>query len=385
MNAERASLGVASLSMGWPTGGCYPRTRREGRGRFILSQGILLPALACVALGFASFLPLRADEPGVDDEPPLRSRRTVSREGSANDCLRRASHAMAEGDHVEARKLVDRAIELAPDLASAYEFRAALLSDADEHEAAIADYEKLTEIAPQDPRWIDRRGDAQLKAGNVETAIADFDAYLAKVPEATPHHWRRGIAYYWAGRYEDGRHQFEGYQSVDASDVENAVWRFLCMAREKGIETARKEILRVGSDPRVPMAEIYELFAGRAKEADVFAAVERGGAPENARRYHLFYAHLYVALFDDLEGRVDAARKHLRKAVDDHKNEHYMYDVARVHLARLDRAERERAEKDGKTPSTKPEATPQPESEPSDAAPDVRKDPNEKKERGEKE
>ena len=45
-------------------------------------------------------------------------------------------------------------------------------------------------------------------------------------PDQEPAHWKRGISYYYAGRFDEGRKQFEGYQTVDDNDVENAVWRY---------------------------------------------------------------------------------------------------------------------------------------------------------------
>ena len=70
-----------------------------------------------------------------------------------------------------------------------------------------------------------------------------------------------------AGKYDAGAKQFAAYQTVDSNDVENAVWRFLCMARAHGVDEARKSLLKVKHDARVPMMEIYALFAGQAKPA----------------------------------------------------------------------------------------------------------------------
>ena len=80
----------------------------------------------------------------------------------------------------------------------------------------------------------DQRGSERFMLGQIAESIADFDRYLQLRPDQEPWHWKRGISYYYAGRYDEGRRQFEGYQTVDDNDVENAVWRYLCMARSAG-------------------------------------------------------------------------------------------------------------------------------------------------------
>jgi lipoprotein NlpI len=45
----------------------------------------------------------------------------------------------------------------------------------------------------------------------------------------------------------------------------------------------------------------------------------------------LFYAHLYIGLYYEAAGDAKAAREHLERAVSYRAN-HYMGDVARVHL-----------------------------------------------------
>jgi lipoprotein NlpI len=45
----------------------------------------------------------------------------------------------------------------------------------------------------------------------------------------------------------------------------------------------------------------------------------------------LFYAHLYIGLFDEAAGDAKGAREHIAIA-NEHRINHYMGDVARVHL-----------------------------------------------------
>jgi lipoprotein NlpI len=159
--------------------------------------------------------------------------------------------------------------------------------------------------------------------GKVKESIADFDEYIERKPEAKISHWQRGISYYYARRYDEGRKQFEGYQEFDSNDVENAVWRFMCMTRSDGIDKARKTILKIGDDKRVPMRQVYDLYKGDLKPEDVLAA-----AKEDGQR---FYAHLYVGIYYDLIDEKKKAFEHLNRATEDFRIGHYMWDVARVH------------------------------------------------------
>ena len=215
---------------------------------------------------------------------------------TVDDLLRSAAAADKEGQYQKALDLLDKAIATDPKAGAAYQLR----------------------------------GLTKFKLRNVAGSIADFDKYIDLEPKQKARHWQRGISYYYAGRFDDGMRQFEGYQTVDSNDVENAVWRYLCQAKKDGIKKARADMLKIGKDARVPMKEIYELFAGRLKPGDVLDAAKAGKPSEDKLNERLFYAHLYLGLFFESEGDAKKALEHLTVAAD-HKIGHYMWDVARVH------------------------------------------------------
>jgi len=159
-----------------------------------------------------------------------------------------------------------------------------------------------------------------------------FDQLVEVVPAAEPDLWQRGLAFYYAERFEDGRRQFELHKTVNPNDVENPAWHFLCVAKLEGVPAARGRLLPVGEDPRVPMREILDLYAGRCEPAAVVAAAEKG-EPE-ARRNQLCYAHLYLGLFHEAAGDVEKARDHITQAAGAFRMDHYMGNVAVMH-ARL--------------------------------------------------
>lgn len=200
--------------------------------------------------------------------------------------------------------------------------------------AAIADYDRALALDPKLAAAYDGRGSEQFKLGQIEKSIQDFDRYLELRPDQEPWHWKRGISYYYAGRFDEGRRQFEGYQTVDDNDVENAVWRYLCMARDKSVEVARDDMLKIKRDPRVPMMEVYELYSGRARAEDVLAAAKAGEPTADELNARMFYAHLYLGLYYESLGDAKQAREHI-EAAREHKIGHYMWNVADVHAKRL--------------------------------------------------
>jgi lipoprotein NlpI len=188
------------------------------------------------------------------------------------------------------------------------------------------------------------RARAQFCLGNILESVRDFDRYHELEPERRSRQWERGIALYYAGRYEDGAKQFELYQTYHDNDVENSVWRFLCLVPTVGREKARETMLPIRRDPRVPMMPIYDLYRGAGTLEQVWEAVESGDPSPEALAGRRFYAQLYVGLYHEARGETELARKHLLQAADDHTEtegiNRYMWEVARVH------AERIRQEKD---------------------------------------
>jgi lipoprotein NlpI len=157
-----------------------------------------------------------------------------------------------------------------------------------------------------------------------------FDQLVVAVPGAEPELWQRGLALYYAERFQDGRDQFERHRKVNPADVENAAWRFLCVAKLEGPKVARAQLLPVGDDSRIPMKEILALYAGKGEPEGVLAAAERGGG--EALRNQLCYAHLYLGLYFEAVGDAAKAREHITQAAEPFRLDHYMGKVAVMHM-----------------------------------------------------
>ena len=182
---------------------------------------------------------------------------------------------------------------------------------------------RLTTEAPSANAYV-QRGMMQFKLGRMAASIADFDRAEQLQPALTPYLWQRGLSYYYAARFDDGARQFEVDLQVNAHDVEETVWRYLCQAQLQGAEAARHDLLPVRHDPRPVMATVYELFAGTC-DSDALLAMARN-------RGERFYSQLYAGLYFEAECDVARARYHITQAAEMQVLDDYMGWLAIVHL-----------------------------------------------------
>jgi lipoprotein NlpI len=166
---------------------------------------------------------------------------------------------------------------------------------------------------------------ASFQLGHIAASIEDFDRAEQLNSDLTPYLWQRGIAYYYAERFEDGARQFETDLSVNAHDVEETVWRYLCQAQMRGVDAARQTLLPVGDDSRPLMTWVYQLFAGTCAPERLI--VQYG----NSGRRERFYSALYVGLYYEAERDLERAQHYIGLAADMHVVEDYMGWVAIVH------------------------------------------------------
>src|SRR5205809_3373521 len=254
-------------------------------------------------------------------------------EKSADELLTQAGVSFAKGNREDAIELATRAIEAEPKNARAYYVRGRFYAEVRQPQKAVKDLNQALALDPAAALAYYQRGAENFKLGNIKESAADFDKFVDLTPDQAPKLWQRGISLYYAGRYEDGQRQFELHQTINSNDVENAVWHFLCVARRAGIEKARASLLKVESDPRVPMMQIYALYAGKGSAEEVMKAATSGKSSPAELNERMFYAHLYLGLYFDMAANERMAREHIFQAADLFQVESYMGDVARIHAA----------------------------------------------------
>jgi lipoprotein NlpI len=227
--------------------------------------------------------------------------------------------------------------ELTPEAAQSLNQANRLYADGkypDAYEAAS----KLTRIYPEEYRFHLLRGEIAFALAEMKEAIAAFDEVIRLEPSLKPSLWQRGLALYYADEFEKGIEQFETHQRVNSQDVENAVWHLLCAAKVEGLEKARARMIPIERDSRIPMAEVHKMFSGKLSPEDVLKAAQATSinSPEGsfAHKLQLYYAHLYIGLFQEMIGRsvesIDAMQK--AEAVNPLRLNNLMGRIADVHL-----------------------------------------------------
>ncbi len=192
-------------------------------------------------------------------------------------------------------------------------------------ENQLREWHAVIRSRPNDPKAYIQRGMVNFKLAKIDESIQDFDTAEKLDPRLTPYLWQRGLSFYYADRFEEGAKQFEIDLTVNSRDVEETVWRYLCIARQQGATEARNSLLEVKNDPRQVMRRLWELYAGNCAPEDVIAA----GKIDGIRG--LFYSHLYVGLYCEAGSDIAGAREYIAKAIEWELDD-YMWYLGRVHL-----------------------------------------------------
>jgi lipoprotein NlpI len=249
--------------------------------------------------------------------------------------LEAAFAAARKGERTNAIAILNAVIRETPDNVRAWHARAQMRGMGGDEEGAISDFTEAIQREPKSPYLVQERAMLYFRRNDMEKALIDFDRANEIEPRLVPQNWQRGIALYYAGKFAEGRRQFEQHRTVNPDDVENAAWHFLCTARDKGIAEARRNLIPVEGDTRVPMKEVQLLFAGKATPEDVLKAAGTTEAAARGRDNQVFYAHLYLGLYFEAVGEPGKAAEHIRAAAAMAPRDDYMGDVARVHARRL--------------------------------------------------
>lgn len=219
---------------------------------------------------------------------------------------------------------------------------AELAAHATETASLKADVQRLTAalaVTPDSIRLLSQRGDALLFLGRFQESVADFEKMIALDSAQDAPHWRLGIAYYYAGDFAKSSAQFLKYQSYEAGDRENGIWKFMADVPVHGLEKARTMMVEYTRFDREPFPDLYRMFAGTLTGDEVLSALKtkglaRDGAPQ-------FFAHYYVGVNEELLGRREQALALLNKAVDSawgrtaEGGPAYMWRCARLHRDQL--------------------------------------------------
>ncbi len=179
------------------------------------------------------------------------------------------------------------------------------------------------------------RGEQRFKKADIQGSVDDFEFVVKKNPGQKAFHWQLGISYYYNKQYQEGKGLFQLHKTVNPNDVENAVWHFICNTQIVGFEKAQAALIPIKHDSRVPMMDIYELFAGRLSLDKFFEKIPNYKKVDSPRTTSLMYTHQYLGLYFEALNKLEKAKEHTLLAAEhyhSYQRSHYMGDTVVTHL-----------------------------------------------------
>lgn len=171
------------------------------------------------------------------------ARLSIALTGLASSSL---SGATAQQAYAQARNAIDRALLLAPDLATAHVARGALLQRADFNwTGAEAAYRRAVSLAPNDGQALRRLGELQATLGQIEPAVVLARRAVASEPLRAD--WRYGLSLYLSalGRVDEAeqalRRAIELQPAADAYHLQLAVIAIQRGDAKAALAAARQE------------------------------------------------------------------------------------------------------------------------------------------------
>jgi len=138
---------------------------------------------------------------------------------NAEDQHSLAEQYVGDEEHEKALAAYNRAIELKPDYAIAYHNRGLLHVKLDQNEKAIEDFDKAIELDDRFSNAYRNRGQLHLKLKNYEQAIESFSQLLELEPKDATVHTDRGLAYAATTQFDKSVEDFGRAISLDSENV----------------------------------------------------------------------------------------------------------------------------------------------------------------------
>ena len=127
--------------------------------------------------------------------------------------------AFDRGDFDEAQSILDRALALDENNASAWYNRGTALNTLGRHEQSVTSYDRALALDENNASAWYNRGTALNTLGRHEEAVASFDRALALDPQEASAWGNRGTALYYLGRYEEAVASVDRALALDENDA----------------------------------------------------------------------------------------------------------------------------------------------------------------------
>lgn len=167
----------------------------------------------------------------------------------------------------------NKAIELNPENADAYNIRGYIYSDLFEDEAALKDFHKAIEL---NPKYVDaylNRANIYSKLEQYNAALKDYNKVIKLNPEYVDVYLHRGETYYDLGRYEAALKDFQTYMDFNPNYPRTSYYLANVYRRLNHFEQAKKNImeyLKSNKNDNFAYGTLALIYAEEGKEEKFF-------------------------------------------------------------------------------------------------------------------
>ncbi len=242
---------------------------------------------------------------------------------------------LERGDLVGAIADFNRALQFDPKLAPAYETRGVAKAQKGDLDGAIADCDRALELNPKLAGAYVDRGSAKLLKADADRAIADFNRALELNPKLVGAYDGRGSANFLARNWTAALREYRRFCELWQRDQEYprlAIWMIRSRLGER--EAADKELAtRFTAAPGSWVSKVKAYLLGNLSEADFLAAAASPDA--NTDRGQHCEAWFFAGMKNLLNGDKRAAAEFFKKCLATEQKSEIEYHFAQAELKAL--------------------------------------------------
>ncbi|WP_299623492.1 tetratricopeptide repeat protein, partial [Pelagibius sp.] len=227
----------------------------------------------------------------------------------------------------------DKAIELDPKYAAAYNNRGNAHDDLEQFEKAVADYDKAIELDPKYAAAYNNRGNVHYDLEQFEKAVADYDKAIELDPKDAIAYKNRGRLRFILGQFVKAEQDLTKSTKLRTTDGYTVIWNHLSRARAGNlkIDMLRGDAKMISFD--VWPGPVISMFLGTRTPEEVQAAAQNDDPSVN--RDQLCEAQFYIGQLRLVEGRGDEAALLFRNASDTCPKSFVEYAGSKAELRRM--------------------------------------------------
>jgi len=182
-------------------------------------------------------------------------------------------------------------------------------------EEAIAGFDAVIALDPQNPAPYVGRGMVHLQRGEADLAIADDDAAIRIAPQDSFARANRAMAAFYLGKFADAAKDYAIVQAGDPTDAGFLLWLHLARARADIEDDAAFQRDAAAIDTKDWPGPVVAYFRGRATAGQVEAAAAIGS--KAAQLQQGCDAGFYLGEDALIQGRKDEAKQRFAKVLSD--------------------------------------------------------------------